>query len=264
MRLFPFSFGTLGVLGPRSDAPAVKAARIALPFLAGYLFWRLPMIAYVLLLASTVPMVIALDCVVTFAHLRATFDSARVGDIVMVRSSRGLSAMLALGSARARGIRGIRGIRGGRRFELGRYAEWRFGEERLGGGGLLGLHGLHGLRVREAESAGTLAAGMVAAHVLFSMRSSLRRTTWADVCEILRRADMVLGTSGSSECRAARERFDAAARVVQRAWRARRALRALERRRAAGVIEDAALHAMYRPGGWRHGAVRDHWAGLVV
>jgi hypothetical protein len=45
-----------------------------------------------------------------------------------------------------------------------------------------------------------------------------------------------------------RWRLERPARVVQRAWRAHRRRR---RGRAVAIIERAALHALYRPGGWR-------------
>jgi hypothetical protein len=55
-------------------------------------------------------------------------------------------------------------------------------------------------------------------------------------------------------------RFERPARVVQRAWRAWRAWRArrlqARRMRAVAVIEAAALHAMYRPGGWSAGRLK--------
>jgi hypothetical protein len=52
-------------------------------------------------------------------------------------------------------------------------------------------------------------------------------------------------------------RFERPARVVQRAWRAWRARRQQARRmRAVAAIEAAALHAMYRPGGWSAGRLK--------
>jgi hypothetical protein len=51
-------------------------------------------------------------------------------------------------------------------------------------------------------------------------------------------------------------RFERPARVVQRAWRAWRARRLQARLRAVAAIEAAALHAMYRPGGWSAGRLK--------
>jgi hypothetical protein len=53
------------------------------------------------------------------------------------------------------------------------------------------------------------------------------------------------------ELRELRWRLERPARVVQRAWRAHRAWQAVRMRAAVAVIEAAALHALYRPGGWR-------------
>ena len=93
-------------------------------------------------------------------------------------------------------------------------------------------------------------------------RATVRRTTWAEVVQELSRADPDTWqdfdgcdawlASVRDDHRRVRMRFDAAARLLQRAWRAHRAYR---RKRAALVIEDAVLDAMYRPGGWRHPAI---------
>lgn len=49
-----------------------------------------------------------------------------------------------------------------------------------------------------------------------------------------------------------------------RRGRPRRGRRTVARKRAVRVIEGAVLHAMYRPGGWRLGAVLAHWRRLAA
>ena len=100
-------------------------------------------------------------------------------------------------------------------------------------------------------------------------RATVRRTTWAEVVQELSRADPDTWqdfdgcdawlASVRDDHRRVRMRFDAAARVVQRAWRRHRALK---RKRAAIVIEDAVLRAMYRPGGWLYPAVQSSFVRL--
>ena len=223
----------------------------------------LPLLLSAALLALAPFMAAMAYCLCMYARIRYMIAAARVGDIVTVWSPfsavRPL-ALMALGPSR-------RPRPWGFEFGFGRYATWRW---KHGPGHALPsrscLEPLEGLRVREPECGVPVAelcmrSGCV---TMFSTRSALVRTSWADVCDVLRRADPGAGYSMRAGehlmLQALRGRLDAAARTVQRAWRRR----ALDRKRAVLVIEDAALHAMYRPGGWRLGAVLDHWRRLAV
>ncbi len=228
-----------------------------------YMFYSLPLILSVALLVLTPPSALVANCFLAYARIRYLIEVARVGDIVTVWSPLHVERPLALMALGTEGPRSARGLWPWGRFEFGRYAIWRYDPERAHESATVCAVPFEGLRVREAGSGADPAAfcmlsGCVTA---FSTRSTLMRTSWADVCEVVRRTDPGAGYSmPADEHLAMRGRFDAAARTVQRAWRSR----ALGRKRAARVIEDAVLHAMYRPGGWRLGAVLDHWRRLAA
>jgi hypothetical protein len=78
------------------------------------------------------------------------------------------------------------------------------------------------------------------------------RSSWPYICDLMGR---------HASFRKVAADLDAAARTIQLTWRRSRERR---RRRAALVIVNAALKAMYRPGGWRYGKIANHWAALTV
>ena len=226
---------------------------------------RLQLILSVALLVLTPPLAIVANCFVTYVRIRYLIEVARVGDIVTVWSPLSVERPLALMALGPVGPRS-RGLLPWGRFEFGRYAIWRWHDPDAHdpeASASVRVVPIEGMRVREAGSGAELAElCMLSGGVwMFSTRSTLVRTSWADVCEVMRRTDPGAGYSmPTDEHLAMRGRFDDAARTVQHAWRRR----ALDRRRAARVIEDAVLHAMYRPGGWRLGAVLDHWRRLAA